>query len=73
MGHTIRMDDERIPKMVVRYGMGERKRVGRPRQRWKKTKKEDISEINIGQWKEAARDRRRWKKIIEQVKGQLSL
>ncbi|KAJ8940693.1 hypothetical protein NQ318_017666 [Aromia moschata] len=42
IGHVVRMKDHRIPKMVLIHEIGGGKRLGRPRQRWKKAVEDDI-------------------------------
>ncbi|KAJ8950564.1 hypothetical protein NQ318_015697 [Aromia moschata] len=71
IGHVVRMKDHRIPKMVLIHEIGGGKRLGRPRQRWKKAVEDDIRKLNIGNWKEKAKDRKEWKKIVDQAMGQL--
>ncbi|KAJ8949059.1 hypothetical protein NQ318_016961 [Aromia moschata] len=71
IGHVVRMKDHRIPKMVLIHEIGGGKRLGRPRQRWKKAVEDDIRKLNIGNWKEKAKDRKEWKNIVDQAMGQL--
>ncbi|KAJ8939676.1 hypothetical protein NQ318_016620 [Aromia moschata] len=51
IGDIMRMEDYRKPKMVLIHEVGGRKRLRRPRQRWKKEVEDDIRKLNIGNWK----------------------
>jgi hypothetical protein len=67
-GHTIRMDDRRLPKQVL-YGelaVGNR-RKGAPKKRYKDTVNIIIRNLNIDEnWETIAKDRSRWRRIIKE-------
>ena len=45
VGHIIRMEDERIPKKVLKWKLHNTRPVGKPRTRWEDVFQRDISQI----------------------------
>jgi hypothetical protein len=57
-GHVVRMEQHRIPKMVLGSRFGGGRPVGRPRNRWEDIIQRDAgSLLQIRNWKAAARDK----------------
>ena len=72
-GHIARMDQERIPKRVMKDGMvGGRRFPGRPRRRWMDNVKEDLDRAgaDVHEWITVAQDRRDWRQLVLAVRGQ---
>ena len=63
-GHVLRMDESRIPKVVLYGELAEGKRSrGRPRLRYRDVVKRDLKSFNIchEDWEHRASDRARWR------------
>ncbi|XP_046674870.1 uncharacterized protein LOC124363653 [Homalodisca vitripennis] len=58
-GHLKRMDEERLPKILMEWLPTERRKRGRPRETWKQGISKAMSERNLGpgDWN----DREEWK------------
>ena len=77
-GHMMRMDSERIPKMIFENAekRGEKRRVGRPRERWQSQIQRNAEErgvewikIKEEKWWES---RKMWKTFVDQPEGEES-
>jgi hypothetical protein len=56
-GHSIRLEDDRIPKMVLNGKFCNTRQVVKPRTRWEDVVQRDISQIlGIRGWKRRAED-----------------
>ena len=69
-GHVRRMQDSRLPKMVL-FGrlIGEEKLRGRPVKNWEDCLKEDCEHANImyGAWTATSANRTEWLKLISSL------
>ena len=69
LGHVRRMDDKRIPKVLL-YGelVNGKRNIGRPRLRYKDVCKRDLKKLNIGldEWEDLADNRNEWRSLISQ-------
>ena len=65
LGHVLRMDENRIPKIALRWTPPGKRKRGRPKTTWRQTVMAELKEGNItwGQAQHVARDRAEWKKI----------
>ena len=67
LGHVLRMENNRTPKVAMRWtpATGKRKR-GRPRMTWRRTIEKDLKEIGFswGEAEAAARDRQKWRQLV---------
>ena len=65
LGHVLRMDENRIPKIALRWTPPGKRKRGRPKTTWRRTVMDELKEGNItwGQAQHVARDRAEWKKI----------
>ena len=67
LGHVLRMENNRAPKVAMRWtpATGKRKR-GRPRMTWRRTIEKDLKEIGLswGEAQAAARDRQNWRQLV---------
>ena len=72
-GHVARMDDSRLPKIVLSGKMDGRRPRGRPRKRWVDSIEckysERTGEPGTG-WTTAAQDRRRWRGLVTADRSQ---
>ena len=73
-GHVLRMDNTRLPKILLNGEINNgRRKIGRPQQNFRSSLKEDLklfkiwnesSEFGSTQLPELARDRDKWRKLI---------
>ena len=67
LGHVLRMENNRAPKVAMRWtpATGKRKR-GRPRITWRRTIEKDLKEIGFswGEAETAAHDRQIWRQLV---------
>ena len=67
LGHVVRMQDHRIPKIILFGQLAEGKRpVGRPKLRFADVVKRDMKDLKIplASWETIARDRPGWKRAV---------
>jgi hypothetical protein len=64
LGHVVRMNDERWPKIIFESNVIGNRRVGRPRTRWLDCVEGDCEERGINDFWEAAHDRSAWRRMI---------
>ena len=69
LGHTVRMEQHRIPRNIVEWRLiGRRSRVG-PRKRWIEYVEEDLRTMGMRRCDERAE----WSKIVEEAKTHAGL
>lgn len=69
LGHIERMTQDRITKKILRGGLTETRRRGRPRRRWLDAVKEDLRELGIFNWKEKIKKKQEWKAVVQKAQG----
>ena len=66
LGHVLRMDRARIPKVALRWKPPGKRKPGRPKTTWRRTVMAELSEVKLT-WDEAqdaAQNRAKWKEIV---------
>jgi transcription termination factor 2 len=71
LGHVIRMEDTRLPKMVFIAKPEDTHGVGRPRLRRLDDVEADIKALGIKRWRIKAQDRKEWSAILREAKAKL--
>ena len=61
------MDQDRIPKLALRWTPTGKRSQGRPKTTWRRTVTAELKEMNLtwGEAQHAAQDRSRWRQIVE--------
>jgi hypothetical protein len=68
LGHVMRMDDKRTPKIILEWKpIGTRTR-GRPRKMWIADIKEDMQIMGIRRWRNQCKEIKEWKRITDKAK-----
>jgi hypothetical protein len=68
LGHVERMEDNAMPKMMIKGNLYYRRRKGRPRMRWLDDVESDQKKRKIRGWKKKMRERERWRLAVEEAK-----
>jgi len=63
-GHVQRMEENRIPKIVLCMNLETTRLRGRPRNRWQNEVREDGRLVGGKGWKERVHNREEWKKLL---------
>jgi hypothetical protein len=70
VGHTIRMEEERIPKRVLNGNFHTTRPVGKPRTRWTDVVQRDALQLlGIRGWKSKAANTDEWRCLIREAKA----
>ena len=66
LGHVLRMDQNSIPKVALRWTPPGKRKQGRPKTTWRRTVTSELKMANLtwGEAQHAAQDRIRWKQIV---------
>ena len=73
LGHLERMEEDRMPRKIFTQQLGERRRRGRPRKKWKEEVERDLQVLEVRRWRELVADRKKWKDIVRQAKAHSGL
>jgi transcription termination factor 2 len=71
LGHVVRMEDTRVPKIVFNAKPEGRREVGRHRLRWLDDVEADIKALGVERWRIKAQDRKEWSEILREAKAKL--
>lgn len=63
-GHVARMDDSRLPGVILASEPPGRRPVGRPRLRWGDRVRADAERLGLSDWTVEAQDRRKWRSTL---------
>ena len=66
LGHVIRMDNERLPKLILNSKPEERQKL-----RWLDDSETDLRALGVKRWRIKALDRTEWSAILRAAKAKL--
>jgi hypothetical protein len=69
LGHVERMEDNAVPKRMLKGRLYSRRRKGRPRMRWPNDVESDLKKMKVKGWKEKMRNREQWRLVVEEAKA----
>jgi hypothetical protein len=69
LGHVERMEDNAMPKRMLKGRLYSKRRKGRPRMRWLDDVESDLKKMEVKGWKEKMRGREQWRLVVEGAKG----
>ena len=66
LGHVLRMPNERIPKVALRWTPPGRRKPGRPKTTQRKTEMAELHDVGLswGEAQAAAKDRTLWRNVV---------
>jgi hypothetical protein len=67
LGHVERLEDNAMPKRMLKGRLYSKRRKGRPRMRWLDDVESDLKEMEVKEWKEKVRDRGQWRLVGEEA------
>jgi hypothetical protein len=73
MGHVEKMEDNTVPKRMLKGRLYSKRRKGRPRMRWLDNFESDFRKMKTKGWKENMRTREEWSLVIEEAKAHTGL
>jgi hypothetical protein len=63
------MEDNAVPKRMLKGRLYSKKRKRRPRMRWLDDVESDLRKMEVKGWKEKMRDREWWRLVVEEAKA----
>jgi hypothetical protein len=60
------MEDNAMPKRILKERLYSKRRKGRPRMRWLDDVESGLKKMEVKGWKEKMRDREQWRLAVEQ-------
>jgi hypothetical protein len=69
LGHVERMEDNAMPKRMLKGRLYSKRRKRRPRMRWLDNVESDLKKMEVKGWKEKMRDREQWRLVVEEAKA----
>jgi GTP1/Obg family GTP-binding protein len=67
--HVERMEDNAMPKRMLKGRLYSKRRKGRPRMRWLDDVESDLKNLEVKGWKEKMSDREQWRLVVEEAKA----
>lgn len=73
IGHTLRKTNESITRQALDYNIEGKRKVGRPRNTWKRTVQRELEQFGMSwmEMKRKARDRKDWRVLVERIGRQV--
>jgi hypothetical protein len=71
LGHVIRTEDSRLPKMIFNTKPDGKRGVGRPRLRWLDDVEADMEALGIERCRIKTQDRKKFSAILREAKAKL--
>ena len=68
LGHVQRMDDDRIPKKILKSKPEGKRSAGRPKSRWCDAAFANLKSVGVTSWETLAADRPGWRSMLEKAK-----
>jgi hypothetical protein len=65
----IRMENNAMPKRMLKGRLYSKKRKAQPRMRWLDDVESDLKKMEVKGWKEKMRDREQWRLVVEEAKA----
>jgi hypothetical protein len=69
LGHVERLEDNAMPKRLLKGRLYSKRRKRRPRMRWLDDVESDLKEMEVKGWKEKMGDREQWRLVVEEAKA----
>jgi hypothetical protein len=69
LGHVKRMEENTMPKRMLKGRLYSKRRQGSPRMRWLDDVESDLKKMKGKGWKEKMRNRKQWKLVVEEAKA----
>jgi hypothetical protein len=63
------MEDNSMPKRMLKGRLYSKRRKGRPRMRWLEEVENDLKRMKVKEWKEKMRNREEWKLVVKEAKA----
>jgi hypothetical protein len=63
------MEDNEMPKRMLKGRLYSKRRIGRPRKRWLDDVESDLKKMKVKGWKEKMRNRDQWSPVVEEAKA----
>jgi hypothetical protein len=63
------MEDNAVPKRMLKGRLYSKRRCGRPRMRWLDDVESDLKKMKVKGWKEKMRNREQWRLVLEEAKA----
>jgi hypothetical protein len=67
------MEDNAMPKRMLKGRLYSKIRKGRPRKKWLDDVESDLKKMKVKGWKEKMRDRAQWRLVVEEAKAHTGL
>jgi hypothetical protein len=69
LGHVKRVEDNAVPKRMLKGRLYSKRRKGRPRKRWLDDVESDLKKKKVKDWKEKMRNKEQWRLVVEETKA----